>query len=75
MFSVTAAPSAEMSVVICDREEKAASLLENKEKAVTPTLSCLVLFNDFSDAFAERARSCGVELLKLTELMVSRWKH
>ncbi|KAF7665661.1 hypothetical protein LDENG_00135990 [Lucifuga dentata] len=60
---------AEISVVICDREEKAAALLENKEKGATPSLSCLVLFNDFSEAFVQRARSCGVEVLKLTELM------
>lgn len=63
---------AEISLVICDREEKAASLLENKEKGVTPTLSCLVLFNDFSDAFVERAKLSEVEVLKLEQLMVSR---
>ncbi|KAM4616710.1 long-chain-fatty-acid--CoA ligase 1 isoform 3-T5 [Polymixia lowei] len=60
---------AEISLVICDREEKASSLLENKEKGVTPTLSCLVLFNDFSDALLERGKQCGVEILKLTQLM------
>uniref|UniRef100_A0A671VIF0 Arachidonate--CoA ligase n=1 Tax=Sparus aurata TaxID=8175 RepID=A0A671VIF0_SPAAU len=59
---------AEISLVICDREEKAASMLENKEKGVTPTLSCLVLFNDFSDAFVERAKDCEVEVLKLEQL-------
>uniref|UniRef100_A0A668VQB3 Long-chain-fatty-acid--CoA ligase n=1 Tax=Oreochromis aureus TaxID=47969 RepID=A0A668VQB3_OREAU len=58
---------AEISVVICDREEKAASLLENKEKGTTPKLSCLVLFNDFSQAFVERAKSCEVEVLKLEQ--------
>uniref|UniRef100_A0A673AY69 Arachidonate--CoA ligase n=1 Tax=Sphaeramia orbicularis TaxID=375764 RepID=A0A673AY69_9TELE len=62
---------AEISLVICDREEKAASLLENKEKGVTPKLSCLVVFNDFSDAFLERAKNCGVEVLTLAQLMVS----
>uniref|UniRef100_A0A673AW25 Arachidonate--CoA ligase n=1 Tax=Sphaeramia orbicularis TaxID=375764 RepID=A0A673AW25_9TELE len=61
---------AEISLVICDREEKAASLLENKEKGVTPKLSCLVVFNDFSDAFLERAKNCGVEVLTLAQLMV-----
>uniref|UniRef100_A0A3Q0RAT9 Arachidonate--CoA ligase n=1 Tax=Amphilophus citrinellus TaxID=61819 RepID=A0A3Q0RAT9_AMPCI len=62
---------AEISLVICDREEKAASLLENKEKGTTPKLSCLVLFNDFSQAFVERAKNCEVEVLKLEQLMVS----
>ncbi|KAJ0019436.1 hypothetical protein NQD34_007005 [Periophthalmus magnuspinnatus] len=60
---------AEISLVICDREEKAASLLENKEKGLTPKLSCLVLFNDFSDTFLERAKKCDVEVLKYTQLI------
>ncbi len=64
--------SAEISLVICDREEKAVSLLEHKEKGVTPKLSCLVLLNDFSDAFVARAKNCEVEVLKLEQLMVSR---
>lgn len=61
-------------MIICDQEEKAASLLENKEKGVTTNLSCLVIFNDFSNAFVERARVCGVEVLKFTQVMVSRFK-
>uniref|UniRef100_A0AAQ4PYX2 Arachidonate--CoA ligase n=1 Tax=Gasterosteus aculeatus aculeatus TaxID=481459 RepID=A0AAQ4PYX2_GASAC len=52
---------AEISLVICDREEKAAALLENKERGVTPKLSCLVLFNRFSDTFVQRAKNCEVE--------------
>uniref|UniRef100_A0A668AWY6 Arachidonate--CoA ligase n=1 Tax=Myripristis murdjan TaxID=586833 RepID=A0A668AWY6_9TELE len=60
----------EISLVICDREEKASSLLDNKEKGITPTLSCLVLFSDFSDALEERAKKCGVEVLHLSQLMV-----
>lgn len=62
---------AEITLVICDREEKAASLLENKEKGLTPKLSCLVLFNPYSDALVVRAENCGVELLELQQLMVS----
>lgn len=58
--------------MICDKEEKAESLLVNKEKGATPTLSCLVLFNDCSDAIVERGKNCGVEILELTQLMVSR---
>lgn len=62
---------AEISLVICDKEEKAVALLENKESGTTPTLSCLVLFNDFSELFATRAKDCKVEVLKLEQLMVS----
>lgn len=62
---------AEISLVICDKEEKAVALLENKENGTTPTLSCLVLFNDFTQRFATRAKDCNVEVLKLEQLMVS----
>lgn len=58
--------------MICDREEKAAALLENKERGVTPKLSCLVLFSDFTDAFVTRAKNCEVEVLNLEQIMVSR---
>lgn len=57
-------------MVICDNEEKAESLLKNKEKRVTPTLSCLVLFNPFSATLLERGRKCGVEILQLSQIMV-----
>ncbi|XP_077570877.1 long-chain-fatty-acid--CoA ligase 1 [Stigmatopora nigra] len=60
---------AELSVVVCDREEKAVSLLENKEKGVTPKLCRLVLFENVGVAFVERARACQVELLHWTQLM------
>uniref|UniRef100_A0A673IZM9 Arachidonate--CoA ligase n=1 Tax=Sinocyclocheilus rhinocerous TaxID=307959 RepID=A0A673IZM9_9TELE len=55
---------AEISMVICDKEDKAESLLKIKEKGVTTTLSCLVLFNPFSAALLERGRKCGVEILQ-----------
>lgn len=57
--------------MICDKEDKAAALLENKENGTTPTLSCLVLFNNFTEVFATRAKACKVEVLKLEQLMVS----
>uniref|UniRef100_A0A8C9U6F3 Arachidonate--CoA ligase n=1 Tax=Scleropages formosus TaxID=113540 RepID=A0A8C9U6F3_SCLFO len=65
---------AEISLVICDREEKAQSLLDNKEKGVTPKLSCLVLFNPFSVLLAERGKKCSVEILQLAEIMVRRMR-
>uniref|UniRef100_A0A673K3S0 Arachidonate--CoA ligase n=1 Tax=Sinocyclocheilus rhinocerous TaxID=307959 RepID=A0A673K3S0_9TELE len=62
---------AEISMVICDKEDKAESLLKNKEKGVTPTLSCLVLFNPFSAALLERGRKCGVEILQFLSFYVA----
>uniref|UniRef100_A0A8C5A105 Long-chain-fatty-acid--CoA ligase n=1 Tax=Gadus morhua TaxID=8049 RepID=A0A8C5A105_GADMO len=63
---------AEISLVICDREEKAAALLENKEQGATPSLSCLVLFSDASAALVERGQRCGVEILPWGDLSGSR---
>uniref|UniRef100_A0A1A8S358 Long-chain-fatty-acid--CoA ligase n=1 Tax=Nothobranchius rachovii TaxID=451742 RepID=A0A1A8S358_9TELE len=60
---------AEITLVICDREQRAACLLECKENGSTPNISCLVLFTDFSQAFAERAKKCEVEVLKRDQLM------
>lgn len=57
--------------MICDQEKRAMYLLETKEKGLTSKISCLVLMTDFSQAFAERAKKCEVEVLKLEELMVS----
>ncbi len=69
-LSVSDLSPAEISIVICDKEDKAESLLKNKEKGITPTLSCLVLFNPFSAALLERGRTCGVEILQLSQIMV-----
>uniref|UniRef100_A0A8C1JXY4 Arachidonate--CoA ligase n=1 Tax=Cyprinus carpio TaxID=7962 RepID=A0A8C1JXY4_CYPCA len=66
---------AEISMVVCDKEDKAESLLKIKEKGVTPALSCLVLFNPFSAALLERGRKCGVEILQLSQIMVSMFCH
>lgn len=60
---------AEINLVFCDKEEKAVALLANKEQGLTPTLSCLVLFNAFSQALVDRARKCSVEILHLDQLM------
>ena len=61
--------------MLCDKEEKAMALLTNKEKGLTPKLSCLVLFNDYSDALVERAQNNGVEILPLEQLMVCDSGH
>lgn len=58
--------------MVCDKEEKAESLLVNKEKGVTPTLSCLVLFNPVSATLVDRGKNCGVEILQLEQLMVRK---
>uniref|UniRef100_A0A4W4DRQ1 Long-chain-fatty-acid--CoA ligase n=1 Tax=Electrophorus electricus TaxID=8005 RepID=A0A4W4DRQ1_ELEEL len=63
---------AEIPLVICDKMEKAESMLANKETGVTPALSCLVLFNPISAALVERGRNCGVEVLHLSQLMCLR---
>ncbi|MBN3297891.1 long-chain-fatty-acid--CoA ligase 6 [Amia ocellicauda] len=60
---------AEISMVICDKPEKAESLLSNKEQGLTPGLGCIVLMTPCSDALLERARNCGLDILQLGQLM------
>ncbi|XP_028850987.1 long-chain-fatty-acid--CoA ligase 1 [Denticeps clupeoides] len=60
---------AELALVLCDKEEKAVSLLAHKEKGVAPHLSCLVLFNPFSTALVDKGKSCDVEILHLDQIM------
>ncbi|KAG7281283.1 hypothetical protein CRUP_030966 [Coryphaenoides rupestris] len=60
---------AEISLVICDCEEKATALLDTKEKGVAPSVSCLVLFSEASEPLVRRGQGCGVEILTLTQIM------
>ncbi|XP_048407064.1 long-chain-fatty-acid--CoA ligase 5 [Stegostoma tigrinum] len=59
---------AEISTVICDKPNKAETLLENYEKNQTPVLRTVILMDPFDDALKERGTKCGVEVLSLKEV-------
>ncbi|XP_006630837.3 long-chain-fatty-acid--CoA ligase 5 [Lepisosteus oculatus] len=59
---------AEISTVICDKPDKAAILLTNCEKGLTPVLNTIVLMDPFSTELKDRGMNCGVEILALKEV-------
>uniref|UniRef100_A0A8B9VYM3 Arachidonate--CoA ligase n=1 Tax=Anas zonorhyncha TaxID=75864 RepID=A0A8B9VYM3_9AVES len=58
---------ADMSVVICDKPEKAQILLENCERGKTPCLKTIILMDLFDKELNDRAAKVGVEILALQE--------
>uniref|UniRef100_UPI00398EF634 long-chain-fatty-acid--CoA ligase 5 isoform X3 n=1 Tax=Pristiophorus japonicus TaxID=55135 RepID=UPI00398EF634 len=59
---------AEISTVVCDKPNKAVTLLENCEKGLTCILTTIVLMDPFDDALKERGTKCKVEILSLKEV-------
>lgn len=60
---------AEISMVICDKPEKAGTLLTNVEQSLTPGLKTVILMNSCDAALLERGRNCGVEILQFRDIM------
>ncbi|NXG71485.1 ACSL5 ligase, partial [Baryphthengus martii] len=59
---------ADMSIVICDKPEKAQVLLENCEKGKTPCLKIIILMDLFDKELKDRGAKVGVEILALQEV-------
>ncbi|KAM3912712.1 long-chain-fatty-acid--CoA ligase 5 [Leptodactylus fuscus] len=59
---------ADLSLVVCDKPDKAAILLSNCEKGLTPGLKIIVLMEEFGDDLKERAAKIGVELLLMADV-------
>lgn len=61
---------ADISVVICDKPEKAEILLENCEQGKTPCVKTIILMDLFNKELKDRAAKVGVEILALQEVEV-----
>ncbi|XP_068112669.1 long-chain-fatty-acid--CoA ligase 5 [Hyperolius riggenbachi] len=59
---------AELSLVICDKPDKAQILLDNCEKGLTPILKIIILMEEPEDDLKERAAKCGVEMLVMKDV-------
>ncbi|XP_069835883.1 long-chain-fatty-acid--CoA ligase 5 [Dendropsophus ebraccatus] len=59
---------ADLSLVVCDKPDKAVILLSNCEKGLTPGLKIIVLMEGFPDDLRDRATKCGVELLLMADV-------
>uniref|UniRef100_A0A8C0FBS8 Arachidonate--CoA ligase n=1 Tax=Bubo bubo TaxID=30461 RepID=A0A8C0FBS8_BUBBB len=58
---------ADISIVICDKPEKAQTLLENCEQEKTPCLKTIILMDLFDKELKDRGAKMGVEILALQE--------
>uniref|UniRef100_A0A8C7TE53 Long-chain-fatty-acid--CoA ligase n=1 Tax=Oncorhynchus mykiss TaxID=8022 RepID=A0A8C7TE53_ONCMY len=59
---------ADISTVLCDKQNKAETLLENCEKGETPELKTIILMDAFDTELTARGAKCGVDILSLKEV-------
>ncbi|NWT36143.1 ACSL1 ligase, partial [Chroicocephalus maculipennis] len=59
---------ADLSLVFCDKPDKAQLLLTNVEKGETPMLNTIVIMESFGVDLVERGKKCGVEVFSMREL-------
>ncbi|XP_035416643.1 long-chain-fatty-acid--CoA ligase 6 isoform X2 [Cygnus atratus] len=60
--------TADISTVICDKPEKARTLLDHVERRETPGLSSIILMDPFEKELMERGRRCGVRIQAMQEV-------
>uniref|UniRef100_A0A669DC07 Long-chain-fatty-acid--CoA ligase n=1 Tax=Oreochromis niloticus TaxID=8128 RepID=A0A669DC07_ORENI len=61
---------AELSIVLCDNQKKAETLLQNREKGQTPVLKTIIIMDSFNSELVERGEKCGVNIVSLEEMEV-----
>ncbi|XP_053368212.1 long-chain-fatty-acid--CoA ligase 5 isoform X1 [Clarias gariepinus] len=59
---------ANISIVLCDKQDKMEILLANCEKGLTPVLKTIIVMDPFDAAVTERASKCTVEILSLKDV-------
>ncbi|KAF4791759.1 Long-chain-fatty-acid--CoA ligase 1 [Turdus rufiventris] len=59
---------ADLSLVFCDKPDKAKLLLTSVEKGETPILNTIVIMDSFGADLVERGKKCGVEVFSMREI-------
>ncbi|KFV48587.1 Long-chain-fatty-acid--CoA ligase 1, partial [Gavia stellata] len=59
---------ADLSLVFCDKPDKAKLLLTSVEKGETPVLNTIVIMESFGMDLVERGKKCGVEVFSMREI-------
>ncbi|XP_008933528.1 PREDICTED: long-chain-fatty-acid--CoA ligase 1 [Merops nubicus] len=59
---------ADLSLVFCDKPDKAKLLLASVEKGETPVLNTIVIMEPFGTELVERGKKCGVEVFSMKEI-------
>uniref|UniRef100_A0A8C2UFQ5 Long-chain-fatty-acid--CoA ligase n=1 Tax=Coturnix japonica TaxID=93934 RepID=A0A8C2UFQ5_COTJA len=60
--------TADISTVICDKPDKARTLLDHVERRETPGLRSIILMDPFEKELMEKGRSCGVRIQSMQEV-------
>ena len=55
--------TADISTVLCDKQNKAEMLLQNRETEQTPVLKTIVIMDSFDSELVDRGAKCGVDIL------------
>ncbi|KAK0133523.1 Long-chain-fatty-acid--CoA ligase 5 [Merluccius polli] len=59
---------ADISTVLCDKQNKAEALLQNREKGQTPVLKTIVVMDSFDAELVTRGAKCGVDILAMEDV-------
>ncbi|KAM9832652.1 long-chain-fatty-acid--CoA ligase 5 [Neosynchiropus ocellatus] len=59
---------ADITTVLCDNDKKAETLLQNREKGLTPALKTIIVMDSFSSDLVERGTKCGVDVVALQDV-------
>ncbi|CAL8305441.1 unnamed protein product [Boreogadus saida] len=59
---------ADISTVLCDKQNKAETLLQNREEGQTPALKTIVIMDPFDAELVTRGAQCGLEVLSLADV-------
>ncbi|XP_076615874.1 long-chain-fatty-acid--CoA ligase 5 isoform X2 [Chaetodon auriga] len=59
---------ADISTVLCDNQNKAEVLLQNREKGLTPVLKTIVIMDPFKPELVERGAKCGVDVVSMQDV-------
>ena len=62
--------SAVISTVLCDKQDKAETLLENCEDGKISVLKTIILMDSFGHELTVRGVKCGVDILQLKDIEV-----
>ncbi|NWJ01555.1 ACSL1 ligase, partial [Crypturellus undulatus] len=60
---------ADLSLVFCDKPDKAKLLLTSVEKGEAPVLNTIVIMEPFGLDLVERGKKCGVEIFSMREIV------
>uniref|UniRef100_A0A8C6XP47 Long-chain-fatty-acid--CoA ligase n=1 Tax=Naja naja TaxID=35670 RepID=A0A8C6XP47_NAJNA len=66
---------ADITVVFCDKSEKAELLLDSTEKGEIPSLKTIVIMDPFDRDLVARGKKCGVDIISMKEIEASGRAH